>query len=472
MDKQTIQSILQDALEEQIPSAEIDLWRAVEQGLVAGTAKQQGVNMNTTQPRRIPRAAFALIIMAILLALTFITPQGRAFAQSILRFFIRSSSDSISVPTAEPYRWITTTPGAPLPTSTPRPAEAAFAAECGDFSNPTCSVEQIRGMVNFPVKELGKIPEGFYLAGATGGPDSVILTYYYEEQNGSITITIERWTGAPSSQSDLVGSSAEVEKVQVGSIEGEYFKGVFAYEDGSDTATWDPDFGNETLRWVDGDVSYTILYFYPPIPMGKEGMVALAETMTTEVVEKLPTPTPGPFDMAWDPRDMYNLGIPEAEEKAGFTLLLPTRLPDIFILIGAHYEEENNTVWVYYQLDPNRSGDTSNGLVLREQSATNPEDSALGDIIIGDYNTLPEGNPENLMVVPADARLETVQIGDNTGKYIEGVWSGTDCCGWQWDPMPCMKTLRWWANGRAFELTYTGTELQKEDLLSIAASIQ
>jgi len=471
MDKRTIQSILQDTLEEQIPSAQIDLWGAVEQGLVAGLS-QQGEKMKTTQPRRVSRAALITLSIAVLLALALVTPQGRALAQNILKFFIRSGSDSISVPTAEPYQWITTTPGAPLPTSTPRPAEAAFAAECGDFSTPHCSVEQIRGMVSFAVKEPAKIPDGFYFAGATGGPDSVVLTYYYEEQNGSITIAIERWTGAPSPQSDLVGSSAEVEKVQVGSIEGEYFKGVFAYEDGSDTATWDSDFGNETLRWVDDDVSYTILYFYPPIPMGKEGMAALAETMTTEPVEKLPTPTPSAFDMAWDPRDMYNLSIPEAEEKAGFALRLPTSLPDIFILVGAHYEEEGSTVWVYYQLNPNQFDGDSNGLVLREQSATNPGDSALGDITIGDYNTLPEGNPDNLMVVPVDAKLETVQIGSVTGKYIEGVWSGTDCCGWQWDPMPFMKTLRWWADGRAFELSYTGMEIGKDDMARIAESIK
>jgi hypothetical protein len=469
MDNKKIQSILHDALEKEIPSSEVDLWQAVKANLVAGD--QQGENMNN-QPHRIPRAAFALIVIVILLALTFITPQGRAFAQSILKFFIRSGSDSISVPTAEPYQWITTTPGAPLPTSTPHPAEAAFAAKCGNFSNPTCSVEQIRGMINFPVKELGKIPEGFYFSGATGGPDSVTLIYYYEEQNGSIAVTIERWTGVPSPQSDLVGSSAEVEKVQIGNLEGEYFKGIFAYNDGSDTATWDSDFGNETLRWVDGNVSYTILYFYPPTPMGKEGMVALADSLTTETVEKLPAPTPEAFDMAWDPRDMYNLTMSEAEEKAGFTLLLPTNLPNIFTLVGAHYEEEGNTVWVYYQLDPNQFGGNSNGLVLREQSAPNLGDSGLSDITIGDYNKLTEGNPENLMVVPADAKLETVQIGPNTGKYIEGVWSGTDCCGWQWDPNPYMKTLRWWADGRAFELSYTGTEIGRDDMVRIAESMK
>jgi hypothetical protein len=96
----------------------------------------------------------------------------------------------------------------------------------------------------------------------------------------------------------------------------------------------------------------------------------------------------------------------------------------------------------------------------------------LCDITIGDYNKLPEGNPDNLMVVPADAKLETVQIGTATGKYIEGVWSGTDCCGWQWDSNPYMKTLRWWADGKAFELAYMGAEIEKADMIKIAESLK
>jgi hypothetical protein len=96
----------------------------------------------------------------------------------------------------------------------------------------------------------------------------------------------------------------------------------------------------------------------------------------------------------------------------------------------------------------------------------------LCDILVGDYNTVEEGNPDNIMVVPFDANLETVQIGAVSGKYIEGVWSGTDCCGWVWDPNPYLKTLRWWADGRAFELTYMGMEIEKADMLRIAESLK
>jgi hypothetical protein len=59
-----------------------------------------------------------------------------------------------------------------------------------------------------------------------------------------------------------------------------------------------------------------------------------------------------------------------------------------------------------------------------------------------------------------------------TGKYIQGVWSGTDCCGWQWDPTPPVKTLRWWSNGMAFEVTYFGESIEKADMLTIAESLK
>jgi hypothetical protein len=35
-----------------------------------------------------------------------------------------------------------------------------------------------------------------------------------------------------------------------------------------------------------------------------------------------------------------------------------------------------------------------------------------------------------------------------------------------------VQTLRWWENGKAFELTYFGEEIQKEDMIRIAESMK
>jgi hypothetical protein len=418
-----------------------------------------------------PRALFVSVLVIGLLTLALITPQGRAFAQSILQFFIRSESDALPVPTSAPVNWVELTPGVVPATQTPLPVAAAFAGECGDFSTPTCSVEQIRSKVDFTVKEPG-IVNGLYFIGSTGGPDSIFLSYNSADTGSGLIVYIERWTGILSPDTDLIGASATVEEVHIGDLKGEYFKGSFVYQDGESVATWDADFGTETLRWVDGNTSYRMQYFSSQTLLNKEGMVVLAESMTTEPVVKLPTPIPTEDPYAWDPGDIYNLSVSEAEEQAGFKLELPSQLPEILSLFAASYDSARGIVQVFYPLDQNLYGSTTSGVLLRQQIAADPADCDLCDISIGDYNDVEEGNPDDIRVVPADANLEIVQIGPVTGKYVEGVWSGTDCCGWVWDPQPYLKTLRWWANGRAFELNYGGLELEKADLIRIAESIK
>ena len=149
MDDKNIRSILQDVLEEKIPSAQVRLWPAVKASLVAGKHRlsQQGEKMNSTKSQRMPRAVFISMLIMGLLTLALITPQGQAFAQSILQFFIRSETDDLPVPTSAPMNWVELTATVPPATQTPIPERAAFAETCGDFSAPICSVEEIRSMV-------------------------------------------------------------------------------------------------------------------------------------------------------------------------------------------------------------------------------------------------------------------------------------------------------------------------------------
>jgi hypothetical protein len=267
-----------------------------------------------------------------------------------------------------------------------------------------------------------------------------------------------------------------VEQLQIGGLTGEYFKGIFVAGDEDNVAHWDPNFlGLETLRWVDDGISYTMQYSYPPKALGKEGMAALAESMTNGPVAKKLAPVATEDPYAWNPSDTYNLSISEAEQKAGFKLLLPAKLPDILSLVGASYDSENKIVQVFYLLDQNLWGPNTDGALLRQQVAADPANCFLCDIVIGDYNKFAEeaANSNSFKeIVPSDKEIETVQIGALTGKYIQGVWSGTDCCGWVWDPTPSVKTLRWWSNGMAFEINYFGENITKADMLTIAESLK
>jgi hypothetical protein len=87
MDSNNIQSILQAALEIELPSSQIQLWPAVRASLIAENylLKQQRENMNAIQSRRTSRMAVVTVIIVALLAFVFITPQGRAFARTAIR---------------------------------------------------------------------------------------------------------------------------------------------------------------------------------------------------------------------------------------------------------------------------------------------------------------------------------------------------------------------------------------------------
>ena len=274
MDRKKIQSVLQAALEQEIPASQIKLWSAVKASVEAGKHSlfQQGEKMNTAAPRRVPRAALVTMMATVIVAFAFITPAGRAFAQTILRFFTRTESDSFYMPPSD-LTFEDTTP---------------FHAECGTSIHPTCSVEQVRSKVGFEVKELGNLPEGMYFEGATGGPDFIELAYLHKDRDrlgGELSVIVEA-TGRPSAiGTGITAPSAYVEQVQIGNLPGEYYTGIL-FQDEQGNVTWQPDDPTSTLRWEDGGSTYTLFYYSRRNPLSKEDLVRLAESMTTEPVVK------------------------------------------------------------------------------------------------------------------------------------------------------------------------------------------
>ncbi|HSL42249.1 MAG TPA: hypothetical protein VK897_02380 [Anaerolineales bacterium] len=272
MNKKRIQSVLQDALEQETPSSQIRLWPSVRAHLVAGNhlVIPQGEKMNPFKRSR--PVAFVTVTVLFLLAFALITPQGRALAQDVLQFFTRTESDTFYMEPSD-LTFEETTP---------------FHEICGISlaSGNRCSVEQIRGMVDFEVKELGTIPEGMHFVGSTGGPDYVELKYdYADRRNGSLHVIVEA-VGRPSGMGTwFVAKSAPVEQVQIGNLPGEYYTGIL-FQDDEGNVTWLPDDPQATLRWEDGSSTYTLTYYAPKYPLTKDDLVRLAESMTLEPVAK------------------------------------------------------------------------------------------------------------------------------------------------------------------------------------------
>lgn len=265
MDDKKIQSILQDALEEEIPSSEIRLWPGIRAHLVAGkhTSDQQGETMNGTQLHRLQRVALTVLMMAALATLAFVTPQGRVLAQNVLEFFRRSDSYERPLPTEH----IPSTEDAAAPTAMP-PA-------------PLVSLAEAEALAGFNAAELAFVPDGFSFLGARVYGNAIHIEYGVQGGGGNLIITQSRESFI---QSEWDQAPAEyITPVKVGGLNAEIVQGAYVVYPNGTTAKWNPDAPILRLRWVKdgiwlemakfGDVEH-IKY------LDREGLIALAESMT------------------------------------------------------------------------------------------------------------------------------------------------------------------------------------------------
>jgi hypothetical protein len=244
MNKKTIRSTLQDALEEEIPSSQINLWPAVRASLVAGNENrvQQGENMKTKRLYRVPRFAFVVAIVVTLLAVALLTPQGRAFSQSIIQFFRRAEDTTFAL---RPSQIVTNEPDPSAPTAEP-PA-------------PLISVTEAETQVGFDVAGLPLVPDGFHYLGARLYGDAVSIEYETEGHGGHLAIK-QSQQGFVQSDWDRVPANAVV-PVKIGELDGEFAQGTFVVYAGETMATWNPDAPILRLRWVRDGVWFEMTKF-------------------------------------------------------------------------------------------------------------------------------------------------------------------------------------------------------------------
>ena len=85
------------------------------------------------------------------------------------------------------------------------------------------------------------------------------------------------------------------------------------------------------------------------------------------------------------------------------------------------------------------------------------------------------GAPEDIYplqgIVGTSAPIETIEVGNFQGEYIEGVWELTDN-GPVWRAEPFLKTLRWKTDMLFVEIVYQGMQMAKSDLIAFAESMK
>jgi hypothetical protein len=268
MSKKTIRSMLQDALEEEIPPSQVNLWPAVRASLVAGTHQrdQQGGKMVTKRRYSLPRLAFVVAVLVALLAVALLTPQGRAFSQSILQFFTQAEETSV-----------------PLPPSQRAGGEPEPSAPTAEPPAPLISVAEAEAQAGFGVAELPFVPEGLNYLGARLYGDAVSIEYQTQGLEGHLLIK-QSQRGFVQSDWDRVPADAVV-PVKIGELDGEYAEGTFVVYAGETVATWNPDAPLLRLRWVQDGIWFemtktgnaeAIAY------LDQSGLIELAESLAIQ----------------------------------------------------------------------------------------------------------------------------------------------------------------------------------------------
>ena len=413
MDSKDIKSILQDAVEQDIPPSQVNLLPAVKASLVAGQSFQQGETMNRTRSRRTQRLTLTALAIAALMMFALITPQGRAFAQSILQFFTRAESNTIPL---QPEQIV---PSASVEAATAMPPSSTL---------PLPEAEQAAG---FDAAELPIIPRGFNYLGARLYGNAISIEYEAQGGGGNLMIMQSR-EGFTQSDWDQVPDDAVV-AVRIGGLDAEYAQGTFVVYGNDTVATWNPDAPILRLRWVKDGIWFQMTKFGDVEPieyLDRDGMVALAETLTNE---------PFPLELS------------DAEGQAGFEVWEPAALPEGMTFLGSSFEPFSKTTSLSYGYS-----ETDRAILIQQQPVSSPEICDLCGVI------------------GASAEVETVKIRDTSGEYVIGVWKADEAGNWTWEYEPFLQRVRWQEDGMAFEILYMGPpeQITKNDLVVIAASMK
>jgi hypothetical protein len=160
-----------------------------------------------------------------------------------------------------------------------------------------------------------------------------------------------------------------------------------------------------------------------------------------------------------DPETHFSKSIPEAVALAGFSVKIPSVLPDEYTFAGAEYNQERQAVILNYE--------STQGFILR-------------------ITQRPAG--VEYQSISIDATVETVQIGLVMGEYVVGGWkasqiedpssTATITLEATWDPDANIRFLRWEENDLIFEIISIGhiqdsnLYLDKIDLIAIAENMR
>lgn len=396
-------------------------------------------------PRGVKRQrALIVIYVAVALFIAFIglTPQGRAFAQTIFKFFTTTDQTSIPLSREEiDLFYSTATPYAlSLVEVTPVPLWSEYCSNPEDVGTYQCEVQGIEKQRTIDLKEFSTNPSGYTFVNVMYYFPSFAI--YYENSNGSILLRQGIGDFPLDSDWDKVPSSA-VQPVRIGEYDGEYVAGFFGLKNGDTEATWIDMGDQQRIRWREGRRWFEILAFAGPGTSGYLDKLALTSLATNMIYQ--PESSEQNANVNFD----FIPNLPLAEKICECDILQPGKLPN------------ERTHFDHIKYDPERKSITLSYGHRTLRIVQTPLESAL----IEDLDSY--------------KNVETVNIGGVTGQY--GV-SPEHRTIWESASPPVFTTdstyavLLWQKDGMVYQIYFDqsfsgGGQLTKEQMIEIAESL-
>jgi hypothetical protein len=251
-----------------IPSARFDNKMEKAPWMKTGSKERGRLFSPHTVARRLWLGSTVVILILAIIGLSF-SPPVRAVARQIIYSFISEPSDQINIQTT-----------VSLP-------EDLF--HFSDSSNFLLSLKEVQGQAGFNVKELFQPPEGLNIVGSRFDSSYSAVTTLYQGKDFKLFLSQRPVGGGEDVFS--IGSTAQVDLVNVGGQNGEFVKGgwkaistqaisitVNPDNQTSITAVWDNDLPQFTLRWQEGEFIYEIRTIGEGSPSQSE-LIALANRL-------------------------------------------------------------------------------------------------------------------------------------------------------------------------------------------------
>jgi hypothetical protein len=415
-----------------------DISARLEKKLSSAPWTPQGVKQQQT---------LTIVYLAVILLIAFmgLTPQGRAFAQTIFKFF--TTTDQTSVPLSKDELELLYAPEPTFALSlvdvTPIPSPPNSCSSPVDFQQ--CEVQKIEKQLSIEIKQFSTTPSGWsftkvqsYTGSSSANTGSMIAISY--EKSGGYLSLLQGVGDFPPDQHVL---SSAVEQVKINEYYGEYVSGSFGLRNGDNSITWSAHGADQRIRWREGERWFEILALVGPGTTGymdKQDLLRVASTMVYQPDYSQHT---NQVNMNAIPN------IPLAIKICGCNILQPTILPEGMTLENLNYDPQWKSITLNYGYRALRIVQT-------------PVESALTQNLDGYKN------------------VEDVQIRNVTGQY--GI-SPAQKTIWESATPPVFTTnnsysvLLWKKDGTVYQIYFDqsfsgGGQLTKDQMIEIGENLR